>query len=259
MNILIGTDPELFAVDNKTGKFVSGHDMIPGTKMFPHFVECGAVQVDGVACEFNTNPAETLGEFMGNIKTVRSILDKMVAESGAHLVSVPTATFDLEYFETLPEDVKLLGCMPDFNAYTGDENIPPHTDEPFRTGGFHLHVGWDRYLDPTDPEHFGLCRNVIKQLDAVLFDTSKRWDNDDARRKLYGNRGAFRPKTYGVEYRSLSNACLSDEAILEWIYVASTKAIELLFEEDVHLWTDLEGEDTEWYLEKHFGIPQLKL
>ena len=51
MNILIGADPELFV--KKDGVVVSGHDLIQGTKADPFPVQDGAVQVDGMALEFN--------------------------------------------------------------------------------------------------------------------------------------------------------------------------------------------------------------
>ena len=56
--ILVGCDPEVFVA--KGGKFISAHGMIPGTKKAPHKVERGAVQVDGMALEFNIDPAASL-------------------------------------------------------------------------------------------------------------------------------------------------------------------------------------------------------
>ncbi len=37
------------------------------------------------------------------------------------------------------------------------------------------------------------------------------YDKDTERRGMYGKAGAFRPKPYGVEYRTLSNAWLSND------------------------------------------------
>jgi hypothetical protein len=67
--ILIGADPELF-VFTRSGKPVSAHDLIPGTKYEPHEVGNGAVQVDGVAAEFNIDPAANEDEFFFNIAFV---------------------------------------------------------------------------------------------------------------------------------------------------------------------------------------------
>ncbi len=51
VNFTIGADPEIFL--RRRGKAFSAHGVIPGTKKEPHNVEKGAVQVDGMAVEFN--------------------------------------------------------------------------------------------------------------------------------------------------------------------------------------------------------------
>lgn len=213
-NIIIGADPELFV--KVRGVFVSAHDLIPGTKDIPYAVEGGAIQVDGVSAEFNINAASTSKEFANNIHTVRKALHHFVRESLGHdefeIVASPTARFDLDYFNALPDDAKALGCQPDFNAYTGVENDPPATSEPFRTGSGHIHVGWGNGFDVFDEKHFRECRNIVQQLDCVFYPWSLMEDTDRTRRKLYGQMGSFRPKPYGVEYRPLSNfwTALSD-------------------------------------------------
>jgi hypothetical protein len=256
--VLIGTDPELFAFDPLGDRFVSGHDMIPGTKQDPHPVTDGYIQVDGVACEFNTNPADSAEEFLSYTRSVMNELQEMVAPFGVTLVTVPTATFDKDYFLSLPAKVRELGCTPDYNAYTGKENDPPGTDEPFRTGAGHIHIGWTRFANPNDPDHFEMCRNVVKQLDAVIYPTSLNWDADDKRRTLYGKMGSFRPKSYGVEYRPLSNAYLGNDDIIKWVFNASKRCAELMLDENVKLWAEEDTSDT-WYLNKRYGMPVLEV
>lgn len=224
MQVLLGTDPELFLKD-PLGNFVSAHDLIPGSKQYPHQVSLGAIQPDGVALEFNTDPASTKEEFTRNISVV---LDQLEAEykkvrPDLQIVIEPTATFSREYFDSLPLIATELGCQPDFNAYTGKTNKKPETDEPSRTAGGHIHIGWGRF-SVTDDDHFEVCRGMIRQFDAVLFLSSLLWDSDTRRRALYGNIGAFRPKSYGVEYRPLSNRWLSSVGIQEFIFEASQKA-----------------------------------
>ncbi len=232
MKILLGADPELFVRSERTKKFVSAHDLIPGTKQEPYAVKCGAVQVDGVAAEFNINPAECEDEFVFNIATVMGRLGEMIrsCDKNFQLVASPTAVFDQDYFDSIPVEAKVLGCTPDYNAYTGEPNSPPHTNEPFRTGCFHVHVGFTNDEDPKDRSHFEICRNLAKQYDAVLFPLSHTWDADQKRRSLYGNKGAFRPKSYGLEWRPLSNAVVRSEDTIRLVYRSIFKATELYFE-----------------------------
>jgi hypothetical protein len=52
MQVSVGADPEVF-VRNAEGEPVPACGLIPGTKAEPHRVDSGAVQVDGLALEFN--------------------------------------------------------------------------------------------------------------------------------------------------------------------------------------------------------------
>lgn len=228
----IGADPELFC--KKDGQFISAHGMVPGTKHNPHFVDKGAVQLDGVAAEFNINPAFSKEEFLGNIDSVIKSLEEFTI--GTELVATPTALFEENYFNSLPDGVKVLGCEPDYNAYTGEKNRMPHTTKPFRTGAGHIHVGFTEYQDIFDKDHFEECALRTKQLDHVLYVGSLLWDSDNKRRELYGSIGSFRVKPYGVEYRPLSNAFLSSDEIKGWVYDATVKAMEL-FEDKQYLYT----------------------
>jgi hypothetical protein len=238
MDFTIGCDPELF-VKEIEGNYVSAHDLIPGTKEEPYRVESGYIQVDGTALEFNIDPASSYLDFVGNINDVLFNLHDRIEGgpfSDLFISYDPSATFDPDYFDHLPDHAKLLGCMPDFNAYTGEENTPPTTTEPFRTAGGHIHLGWGDYFDVNDPEHFRLCRDVTKQMDAMLFNASKVWDKDNKRRNLYGERGAFRPKMYGVEYRPLSCRWVENDETIRFVYEQSMMALDLFFNKGVKLY-----------------------
>lgn len=231
-NILIGCDPELFVFDHSIEECISAHDLVPGSKSDPYLVKSGAVQPDGVAAEFNIQPAHNEDEFVNHINTVRARLQEIVQQKGGQyleLIADPTAFFSEKYFSTLPVEALALGCEPDMNAYTEDFNTPPKTSEPFRTGSGHIHIGFTQYESPMKKEHLRTCIEIVKQLDAVLFATSHTWDPDQKRRELYGNRGAFRPKSYGVEYRPLSNAWLRDELTTRFVYRAAKNAVDLYF------------------------------
>lgn len=242
--IKLGTDPEVFLKD-AAGAFVSAHDLIPGSKWDPHIVNLGAIQPDGVAAEFNTAPAETADEFLTNIETVMVQLEAQFKTIRPDLMIAitPTATFDKDYFDGLPQHAVELGCTPDFNAYTMDANTPPETTEPFRTGAGHIHVGWGEGFLRADYEHYELCCDVVKQLDSVLYVASLLWDNDSKRRTLYGKLGAFRPKSYGVEYRPLSNSYLQLKSIQRYVFDTTKALVDLLLNQGVKVFEDATVQD----------------
>lgn len=262
LRISVGADPECFLKDKSTGLFVSAHDKMPGTKLEPHKVELGAIQVDGVAAEFNIDPCYTPAEFSRNIGTVQEKLQGYVGES-FELVAQPTVDFPEDYFRSLPELVRELGCNPDFNAWTGQVNdAPDGGSTTMRTGAGHIHIGWCSGVDPTDPVHFEDCRIVIKQLDYYLGMYSLMWDPDTRRRSLYGKAGSFRPKPYGVEYRPLSNVWLRSPKLQTWIFQAATKAVTDLIQRGVRL-EDKFGDQAQkaidtsekWWVSKESEIP----
>lgn len=207
-----GCDPELFVFDKNTGKYVTAEGLIPGTKFEPFKVDCGAVQVDGMAAEFNIDPVTDFKTFDHNITTVMKQLSDMLPK-GFELHQKPAVIFDEDIWDDAPMKAKELGCTPDFDAWTGEVNTPPKCDIPrLRTASGHLHIGWTEGADTSDVQHIAACRDLVRQLDYYLGAWSVMHDPDSTRRKLYGKAGAMRYKPYGVEYRVLSNFWLKDTA-----------------------------------------------
>lgn len=216
MQITIGCDPEVF-VKNSTGKIISAYGLIPGTKASPHAVIDGAVQVDGMALEFNTAPATNTWDFANKTTHVLKQLKKMIPASYG-LVVQPVAHFDKEYIEAQPLEARELGCDPDFNAYTGGAPNPkPDGNRPFRTASGHIHIGWTKDVDVTHPDHLEACMMVTKQMDFLLGNLEGLWCPPNERKELYGAKGTFRPKSYGVEYRVLSNAWLKSPKLIRLV------------------------------------------
>lgn len=219
MNTLtIGADPEIFVA--RGGQLISGHTFPCGTKERPKILKYGAVQNDGMALEFNVRPSKTKVSFINNVVRVYKELEELVrnTDPAASLVVQPTAVFGKEYIDSMPDDVKELGCNPDFNAYDLMPNPKPNGNVDFRTGAGHVHIGFTRGVDPQDLEHATKCASFVKQLDYYLGLPSLSWDKDSQRRLMYGKAGCFRPKSYGMEYRTLSNAWLTDNKLMGFVY-----------------------------------------
>jgi len=203
----VGCDPEGFLFDKKRKVYIPAAGIIPGNKYDPHPVEKGAIQVDGMAVEFNIDPVSTYEDWEGNITTVIAALEAALPK---HLEVhwVPSIRFPEEEFDKAPDDAKVLGCQPDFDGWSGEVNPPPNMKDPYvRCAGGHLHVGFPntKNEDVTNVQHVMNCQDLVQQFDWFLGGWSVFMDKDEVRRNLYGKMGACRYKPYGVEYRVLSN------------------------------------------------------
>lgn len=248
---LLGADPELFVFRGDTP--VSAHDLIPGTKAKPFAVPGGAIQVDGTAAEFNINPASTFEEFNDNMTQVIGALDDYLP-SDCHLRNIPVVVWDEEYFDTLPWTAKELGCMPDFDGWTGRKNKKPKlkSKPTLRTAAGHVHIGFTEKASLQNVDHIRNCQRMIQLMDWHVGSWSCDVDTDTTRRLLYGKAGACRYKNYGVEYRTLSNFWIFDEELRYevwsrtasacWDFVAGVSAPEWTSDETVSLITRINGE-----------------
>lgn len=223
MHFKLGADPEVFVQDLTSQTVVSAHNLVPGTKKQPYPVPCGAVQVDGMALEFNIEPATNSDQFVTNLMTVMTQLEGMLPTNMA-FANITSHYFPSAYMETQPRDALELGCEPDYNAYTGTTNPPPNDTTTLRTAAGHVHLGFDIANPGT---HFEDCCMIVKQLDYFLALPSM-WVDDAERRRLYGKAGAFRPKSYGLEYRVLGNWWIAKPLYMSWIWDQTANAINYL-------------------------------
>lgn len=208
---MIGADPEIFV--KRRGKAVAAYGLVEGTKENPQRTSRGAIQVDGMALEFNIDPSP-LNDFesfnnniVATLRDLRTAVNNKAANYNFNIS--PTQDFDKEYMDSLPMEAKELGCDPDFNAYTLKQNPPPDGTQTFRSAAGHIHIGWGADIPVTNEDHMKICASFVKMLDKTVGMYMTCIDQDQRRRQLYGKAGAFRPKSYGVEYRTPSNMWIS--------------------------------------------------
>lgn len=225
----VGADPEMFAYSTGTG-FVSVHEFFPGSKEHPFSVSHGALQVDGVAAEFNILPAEDEETWVENIQQVLQSAATYLPK-GVHFTRTPSVLFRESYMKSLPDALKISGCDPDFNAWqNGLPNPPPNSSNPNRkAAGGHIHIGWGEHFDKSDLEYEETAISLIKQLDVGVGALVQVWDSDIHRREMYGKAGAFRFKPYGVEYRTPSNVWIQSEERMRAVFRATKKSFEDFF------------------------------
>jgi len=239
MKILIGADPELFLT--KDNNFVSAFGMIKGTKENPFKVENGAVQVDGMALEFNIKPAKNSDEFSYNVNSVMSQLRNMIPNE-FEFSKKPLASFSKSYMSMQPKEALLLGCSPDYNAYIQEMNPSKiGYDTPKRVAGGHIHIGWTENEDPFEYGHFSSCSQLAIQLDYALGVPSILLDKDTERVKYCGNAGSFRPKPYGLEYRVLSNFWIYNEQYTAFVCEKARRALTDIAENNMTYRNYFEG------------------
>jgi hypothetical protein len=232
----IGADPECFVGNSSGVKSIIGR--VGGTKEHPQQLPLGegfAVQEDNVALEFNIPASPTRKLFVENIVSARDFLANLMDEyHGLQLVKESAAFFPAE--ELQDPAALVFGCDPDFNAYTGRKNPRPRaTDASLRSCGGHVHIG----IKGT--EYAALDeRSIIQAMDLYTGIPSVLMDKGDLRKQLYGKAGAYRIKSYGVEYRTISNWWIFEERLIDWVYLNTERALnavlyKMSFAEDAKL------------------------
>lgn len=216
----LGQDCEVFLKD-KGGKHLSVIGMIGANKwapmQIPDMPKGFTLQEDNVALEFGIPPAASADEFVFNTRAV--MLAGLSKLKGKRFSRLSCTVFDEDQMQT-PEAF-VFGCEPDFNAWTKTENdkpVPPH--QFMRSAGGHVHIELPQGFTPQDQ------LNAIRAADLFLGVPSVLIDSGSMRRKLYGQAGAFRPKPYGVEYRTLSNFWMFKKHLTKWVWTQMEKALQ---------------------------------
>ena len=226
----IGCDPEFFLKEKKTGKLISAIPFVSGTKENPmDLPKGGNIQRDNVAVEIATDPADSVEKFVNNISNTLSEAVRTLPED-TEIIAIPSATFDPDQLKH-PE-AQAFGCDPDYNAWKMSVNEKPcAVDNTFRSCGAHIHVGTDGKDENKFLLEFDSKMDMVKAMDCIhglistVLDSSKE---AIARRQLYGNPGAHRPKDYGVEYRVLSNYWLKSPITVMMMYNLTQDALTIV-------------------------------
>lgn len=220
---VIGTDPEAFLRNKKTGEIVSAIGLIPGSKHDPFDLsdKLGKgfnIQTDNVMVEWCVPPTNNPHDLHRNIKKCVEYTNSIIPYD-LEVVIQPSAYLDEKYLDN--EQARTFGCDPSFNAWTYQINPSPNNKTNLRTAGGHIHIGYD------NPDN-DVSIELIKALDLFLNIPSLILDQDNERKKMYGKAGEFRLKPYGVEFRGLSNYWINDINLIKFIFQGIKRAIEFV-------------------------------
>lgn len=217
----LGCDPEVFLKHKLTGEFISSVGLIGGTKINPMSIgnDC-SVQEDNVTVEFNTPACSTVGAFIESINYNKRWIKTRCEELNLDICIQPSAVFSDKELDS--DGARKFGCEPDYDAWNyGRQNPRPECDNPnLRSAGGHIHI------EPDDPNLDIL--EIVKAMDLFVGCQMLRFDSDKDRRQLYGKAGAFRKKSYGVEYRTASNAWIESDERIRWAWEQTSKAVEFV-------------------------------
>ena len=236
--VLVGSDPEIFLVDAKTGAPVSGVGLVGAKKGDPKSLgtvagmgetenvhlqglgeyllhvgeidpskDVGGVVEDNVMIELNPAPCRRPGAFVARHLYMMVSLQKNVLTPRG-LRAVASSYMDMPDNQLTTPDAMEFGCMPDMCVYTGGERTTPSPDTlgNRRFAGGHVHIGYDIAASKLSPEDVVVLCDILLGLPAVIF------NRDTERYKVYGQAGCYRIKPYGIEYRTLSNYWLNSVA-----------------------------------------------
>lgn len=222
--VSIGTDPEAFVINVKTGEIISAIGLIPGDKdePFPISPDGHAIQTDNVMVEFCVPPANNAEQLNKDIRICIEHINNMLPENTE--VTIIASSIMAKKYLKHPQ-AKKFGCDPDYNIYNLAPNIAPNAKTDLRSAGGHIHVGYEN-------PNFEHNMKIVMAMDLFLGIPSIILDEDKRRKEMYGKSGAYREKPYGIEYRVLSNFWIKDEETVKWAFDQTMKAVQFASEED---------------------------
>lgn len=232
--LTLGADIE-FLVRHSNGSLASVEGLIGGSKVRPRWVKYGNYQEDNVLAEMAINPCSTIEEWKKSLSRLKSGLNRLIGRRG-FMIDISPSAFYPEELLTTPQ-AKQFGCDPDYNAWEISTNNPPDSRTNLRSAGGHIHVELPEHARKEELNIFNFCR----WMDLYLGVPSVLYDKDKDRRKLYGKAGAFRPKSYGMEYRTLSNFWVKSPKMIKWAW-DQTHAAYGAFEQAGFSSPDIDGD-----------------
>jgi hypothetical protein len=204
----IGTDPELF-VGSASGELIAVCGKLGGTKGKPIDLGDGiGLQEDNVMLEYNIEPSRSPMDFAmavtAGLATVTQYAQRKMGQDVVPLRGV--AEYDVPGTQLVHPLAQRFGCSPDFDSHARGNAAPAVDPKRLRTAngamrfaGGHVHMG---YSNPHNVPDF-----VVASFADLFLGLPSIMDGDlqKQRRGMYGAPGRYRPTSYGIEYRVLSN------------------------------------------------------
>lgn len=125
----IGADPELFIINEKTGKVVSSIGLIPGVKGEPYVADDMpkgfGLETDNILAEFNIPPVTSCEGFIHALNYMKDYITNFVKKINPDYGIKCSAYEVVDEDQLQSEEANQFFCDPDFNCYTESENEKP--------------------------------------------------------------------------------------------------------------------------------------
>ena len=190
--VSFGSDPELFVVD-------SNNVVVPSSTVLDEDTE--TVKRDGFQIELNPNTSTCRQGAASYINEALRQADAVARSRGMQLSFNVGHVISDTVWGNVSMMMKRFGCNPTQNAHEKNFKRVTGLREKFRAGGGHIHLGF------TMPKGVDV-NTLVTLMDIMVGNTFVLLDRDPdnaRRRKNYGRAGEYRLKSYGLEYRVLSN------------------------------------------------------
>lgn len=210
----IGADPEFFFVDKD-------NEVVPAKCLLSSGLD-GIVE-DGFQVELHPDPSACRQLFANALNNQLGIAKDLAKRNGLKLSTKVAMRVGDKPWKMLSQDERRFGCSPTSNIHENTKRVTG-VRERWRSCGGHIHLTLPNRLksNPT---------KVVSVLDIVLGNTMVLLDRDDGnitRRKNYGRAGEYRSKSYGLEYRVLSNFWATRYVYLSMVFALARNALGLV-------------------------------
>lgn len=217
-----GSDPEIFAED-KDGNVIPAFDFLPPKEKPATHAGDGELFWDGFQAEITHSAGSCLDGLASRVRYgLRELYNRLKKHNpDGKLVLKNVVNIQQDVLDNSTDEQVAFGCEPSLNIYGMKGMESDGRSVPFRTTGGHMHFG----IGEKSPE---VLERIIKALDTIIGVASvSLFEGIDhpRRRLMYGLAGEYRLPSYGIEYRTLSNAWLIHPAITYLVFDIARKAI----------------------------------
>ena len=199
---LSGTDPEIFAFDEK-GAVIPAWQWLANSKIDKD------TYWDGVQAEFTTVPSHCHGWLVDSVYTRLLSLNQKLKQKypNAHLETADVVQLPQDTLALAEDEYINLGCAPSTNAYEDIKpiNIGNPREHPFRYSGTHLHYSVALPPGIKAPWFPNGTVVMMDKLCGLLLTALGRGLENPIRRQAYGRPGEYRvpgPTNFRLEYRT---------------------------------------------------------